>query len=90
VEYPYNSYSPAFEVIPMLVHIILLSCQVYNNLEVTRLPLVEPRGRNVEDYAEFVREQIANKLKVLKVPYTYENKISRIEEIFTKTKAKTS
>lgn len=90
VEYPYNSYSPAFEVIPMLVHIILLSCQVYNNLEVTRLPLVEPRGRNVEDYAEFVREQIANRLKVPKVPYTYENKISRIAEIFTKTKAKTS
>lgn len=87
IEYPYNTFSPSFEVVPMLVHIILLCCQLYNSMVVTRLNLHEPRGRNVEEYTEFVRDSISKKLNVPKVPYTYEDKLARISEIFKKTKA---
>ncbi|KAL8087743.1 hypothetical protein AgCh_037776 [Apium graveolens] len=64
LRYPYQRFSPAWDTISGVRHVILLFCQFVNHLEVTRLPVYCPSQEEKDDpklYAENVRKLMANK-----------------------------
>ncbi|CAM6107605.1 unnamed protein product [Calypogeia fissa] len=58
LKYPYLRFSPAWETISGVRHVILLLCQFVNHLEVTRLPMYYPNAKESSEpkvYANNVR-----------------------------------
>ncbi|XAR61792.1 Plasmalogen synthase [Bertholletia excelsa] len=63
LRYPYQRFSPAWDSISGVRHIILLLCQFVNYVEVTRLPIYYPSQQEKDDprlYAANVRKLIAH------------------------------
>ncbi|KAL0366125.1 UNVERIFIED_CONTAM: Lysophospholipid acyltransferase LPEAT1 [Sesamum radiatum] len=63
LRYPYQRFSPAWDSISGVRHVILLLCQFVNHIEVTRLPIYHPSEQEKEDpklYAENVRRLMAH------------------------------
>ncbi|XP_043709452.1 lysophospholipid acyltransferase LPEAT1-like isoform X2 [Telopea speciosissima] len=63
LRYPYRRFSPAWDSISGVRHVILLLCQFVNHIEVTRLPVYCPSEQEKEDpklYANNVRKLMAN------------------------------
>ncbi|KAL3840321.1 hypothetical protein ACJIZ3_024912 [Penstemon smallii] len=63
VRYPYQRFSPAWDTISGVRHVILLLCQFANYIEVTKLPVYHPSEQEKEDpklYAENVRRLMAH------------------------------
>ncbi|KAD6119200.1 hypothetical protein R6Q59_025259 [Mikania micrantha] len=68
LKYPYERFSPAWDSISGVRHVILLLCQFVNNLTVTRLPVYYPSQEEKDDpklYAENVRRLIAREGKLI-------------------------
>ncbi|XP_017258414.1 lysophospholipid acyltransferase LPEAT1 isoform X1 [Daucus carota subsp. sativus] len=64
LRYPYQRFSPAWDTISGVRHVILLFCQFVNHLEVTRLPVYCPSQEEKDDpklYADNVRKLMADK-----------------------------
>lgn len=62
LKYPYERFSPAWDSISGVRHVILLLCQFVNNMTVTRLPVYYPSQEEKDDpklYAENVRKVMA-------------------------------
>ncbi|KAL0360711.1 UNVERIFIED_CONTAM: Lysophospholipid acyltransferase LPEAT1 [Sesamum radiatum] len=62
LRYPYQRFSPAWDSISGVRHVILLLCQFANYMEVTQLPVYRPSEQEKEDpklYAENVRKLMA-------------------------------
>ncbi|KAF9611497.1 hypothetical protein IFM89_032467 [Coptis chinensis] len=62
LRYPYQRFSPAWDTISGVRHVILLLCQFVNHIEVTRLPVYYPSEQEKEDpklYASNVRKLMA-------------------------------
>ncbi|XP_024530643.1 lysophospholipid acyltransferase LPEAT1 [Selaginella moellendorffii] len=67
LRYPYTRFSPAWESISGVRHILLLLCQPINFLEVTRLPVYSPSDKEKADpklYASNVRTLMATAEKL--------------------------
>ncbi|XP_058081617.1 lysophospholipid acyltransferase LPEAT1 isoform X2 [Magnolia sinica] len=63
LRYPYKRFSPAWDSISGVRHVILLLCQFVNHIEVTRLPIYDPSEQEKEDpklYANNVRKLMAS------------------------------
>ncbi|KAK4434498.1 Lysophospholipid acyltransferase LPEAT1 [Sesamum alatum] len=63
LRYPYQRFSPAWDSISGVRHVILLLCQFVNHIEVTRLPIYHPSEQEKADpklYAENVRRLMAH------------------------------
>ncbi|XP_054797891.1 lysophospholipid acyltransferase LPEAT1-like isoform X3 [Prosopis cineraria] len=63
VRYPYQRFSPAWDSISGVRHVILLLCQFVNHMEVTRLPVYYPSKQEKDDprlYAINVRRLMAS------------------------------
>lgn len=63
LRYPYRRFSPAWDTISGVRHVILLLCQFVNYLEVIQLPVYHPSQEEKEDpklYANNVRKLMAN------------------------------
>ncbi|KAF8405179.1 hypothetical protein HHK36_010079 [Tetracentron sinense] len=61
--YPYQRFSPAWDSISGVRHVILLLCQFVNHIEVTRLPVYYPSQQEKEDaklYANNVRKLMSS------------------------------
>lgn len=83
IKYEQGSFSPCMEIVPMLAHVVMLTCQFSNSMTVCRLPVVHPKqGWTPEEYAEHVRGIIAEFLKVPKVNFNIEEKANLITQIF--------
>ncbi|XP_058069121.1 lysophospholipid acyltransferase LPEAT1-like isoform X2 [Magnolia sinica] len=64
LRYPYERFSPAWDTISAVRHVILLLCQFVNYMEVTYLPIYYPSKQEKEDlklYASNVRKLMARK-----------------------------
>jgi len=62
LKYPYQRFSPAWDTISGVRHVVLLLCQFVNYLEVTRLPIYCPSEKEKNDaklYANNVRKLMA-------------------------------
>lgn len=62
LRYPYQRFSPAWDTISGVRHVILLLCQFVNHIEVVRLPVYYPSDQEKEDpklYASNVRKVMA-------------------------------
>ncbi|KAG9153046.1 hypothetical protein Leryth_012312 [Lithospermum erythrorhizon] len=62
LRYPYQRFSPAWDSISGVRHVIFLLCQFVNHLEVTRLPVYCPSQQEQDDpklYADNVRKLMA-------------------------------
>ncbi|XP_047308167.1 lysophospholipid acyltransferase LPEAT1-like isoform X2 [Impatiens glandulifera] len=62
LRYPYQRFSPSWESISGVRHILILLCQFVNYLEVIRLPVYHPSQQEKDDpklYAENVRRMMA-------------------------------
>ncbi|GMN35469.1 hypothetical protein TIFTF001_005300 [Ficus carica] len=62
LRYPYQRFSPAWDSISGVRHVIFLLCQFVNHLEVIRLPIYHPNEQEKEDpklYAENARKLMA-------------------------------
>ncbi|PIA52539.1 hypothetical protein AQUCO_01000426v1 [Aquilegia coerulea] len=62
LRYPYQRFSPAWDTISGVRHVILLLCQFVNHIEVVRLPVYYPSEQEKEDpklYASNVRKLMA-------------------------------
>ncbi|KAK6115848.1 hypothetical protein DH2020_008117 [Rehmannia glutinosa] len=62
LRYPFQRFSPAWDSISGVRHVILLLCQFANYIEVTKLPVYHPSEQEKEDpklYAENVRRLMA-------------------------------
>nr|XP_024389057.1 lysophospholipid acyltransferase LPEAT1-like isoform X3 [Physcomitrium patens] len=62
LKYPFNRFSPAWDTISGVRHVILLLCQFVNHLEVTHLPVYRPTEKECSDpklYANNVRTVMA-------------------------------
>lgn len=62
LRYPYQRFSPAWDSISGIRHVIFLLCQFVNHLEVIRLPIYHPNEQEKEDpklYAENARKLMA-------------------------------
>ncbi|OVA18662.1 Phospholipid/glycerol acyltransferase [Macleaya cordata] len=62
LRYPYQRFSPAWDTISGVRHVILLLCQFVNHIEVIRLPVYYPSEQEKEDpklYANNVRKLLA-------------------------------
>ncbi|KAL4584355.1 hypothetical protein LXL04_008954 [Taraxacum kok-saghyz] len=62
LRYPYEKFSPAWDTISGVRHVILLLCQFVNNITVMRLPIYYPSQEEKDDpklYAENVRRLMA-------------------------------
>ncbi|XP_042006563.1 lysophospholipid acyltransferase LPEAT1-like isoform X2 [Salvia splendens] len=62
LRYPYQRFSPAWDSISGVRHVILLLCQFVNYIEVKKLPVYHPSEQEKEDpklYAENVRQLMA-------------------------------
>ena len=83
IKYEQRNFSPCMEIVPMLAHVVMLTCQFSNSLTVYRLPVVRPKqGWTAEEYAEHVRGIIAGFMKVPKVNYSIMEKANLITQIF--------
>jgi lysophosphatidylcholine acyltransferase/lyso-PAF acetyltransferase len=82
LQYPYSHFSPTFDSLPMLPHVILLCSQAYNRLVVTRLPVLDLVGATAEDRAQTLREQIAASLQVPLLLDRFEDKFEYISHVF--------
>ncbi|KAL2894622.1 Lysophospholipid acyltransferase LPEAT1 [Bienertia sinuspersici] len=63
LKYPYQRFSPAWDSISGVRHVILLLCQFVNYMEVMRLPVYYPSKEEKDDpklYANNVRKLMAN------------------------------
>ncbi|KAL8523909.1 hypothetical protein ACS0TY_013754 [Phlomoides rotata] len=63
IRYPYQRFSPAWDSISGVRHVILLLCQFVNHIEVKRLPVYHPSEQEKEDpklYAANVRKLMAH------------------------------
>ncbi|XP_057785839.1 lysophospholipid acyltransferase LPEAT1-like isoform X1 [Salvia miltiorrhiza] len=63
LRYPYQRFSPAWDSISGMRHVILLLCQFVNYIEVKKLPVYHPSEQEKEDpklYAENVRQLMAH------------------------------
>ncbi|XP_042508002.1 lysophospholipid acyltransferase LPEAT1-like isoform X2 [Macadamia integrifolia] len=63
LRYPYRRFSPAWDSITGVRHMILLLCQFVNHIEVTKLPVYYPSEQEKEDpklYANNVRKLMAS------------------------------
>ncbi|XP_075518868.1 lysophospholipid acyltransferase LPEAT1-like isoform X1 [Primulina tabacum] len=63
LRYPYQRFSPAWDSISGVRHLIFLLCQFVNYIEVMRLPVYQPAEQEKEDpklYAENVRKLMAH------------------------------
>ena len=89
IRYPFRHFSPTMDSIPMLPQVILLCCQLYNSMEVTRMETVELPNKTAEERAQTVREKIAQQLGVPLLSDRFEDKFEFIEFAF-RTKAKHS
>lgn len=87
VRYPYQNLNPSYEVVPIFAHMILLCCQLYNNLEVRRLPVIKAEGRTPQEYSDYCREVIAKELTLPKTHYSYEHSCELMSRVY-KNKAK--
>ncbi|KAK9073318.1 hypothetical protein SSX86_007642 [Deinandra increscens subsp. villosa] len=68
LKYPYERFSPAWDSISGVRHVILLLCQFVNNMTVTRLPIYYPSQEEKDDpklYAENVRRLMAREGKLI-------------------------
>ncbi|KAK1436549.1 hypothetical protein QVD17_02330 [Tagetes erecta] len=68
LKYPYERFSPAWESISGVRHVILLLCQFVNYMTVTRLPVYYPSQEekdNPKVYAENVRRLMAREGKLI-------------------------
>ncbi|XP_044511435.1 lysophospholipid acyltransferase LPEAT1-like isoform X2 [Mangifera indica] len=64
LRYPYQRFSPAWDSISGVRHVLFLLCQFVNHIEVTRLPVYYPSQQEKDDpkfYAENVRRMMASK-----------------------------
>ncbi|CAK9142816.1 unnamed protein product, partial [Ilex paraguariensis] len=62
LRYPYQRFSPAWDSISGVRHVIFLFCQCVNHIEVTRLPVYYPSQQEKDDpkiYADNVRRLMA-------------------------------
>ncbi|XP_057434932.1 lysophospholipid acyltransferase LPEAT1 isoform X2 [Lotus japonicus] len=62
IKYPYQRFSPAWDSISGVRHVIFLLCQFVNNIEVIRLPVYYPSQQEMDDpkiYADNVRRLMA-------------------------------
>ncbi|GJR85173.1 lysophospholipid acyltransferase LPEAT1 isoform X1 [Tanacetum coccineum] len=62
LKYPYHKFSPAWDTISGMRHVLLLLCQFVNHITVTRLPLYYPSQEEKDNpklYAENVRRLMA-------------------------------
>jgi lysophosphatidylcholine acyltransferase/lyso-PAF acetyltransferase len=84
LQYSYSHYSPAMDSIPMFPQVVLLCCQLYNSLSVTRLPTVYRGSLSPEEYAQQVREVLAAHLQVPLLPDRFEDKFEFLEIAFGK------
>ncbi|XP_026456124.1 lysophospholipid acyltransferase LPEAT1-like isoform X1 [Papaver somniferum] len=67
LRYPYQRFSPAWDTISGVRHIVLLLCQFVNHIEVVRLPVYHPSEQEKEDpklYASNVRKLLATEGKL--------------------------
>lgn len=63
LRYPFQRFSPAWDSISGVRHVILLLCQFVNSMEVTRLPIYYPSKEEKDDpkvYANNIRKLMAN------------------------------
>ncbi|OMO87623.1 Phospholipid/glycerol acyltransferase [Corchorus capsularis] len=63
LRYPYQRFSPAWDTISGVRHVIFLLCQFVNHMEVTRLPVYYPSQQEKDDsklYANNVRRLMAS------------------------------
>ncbi|KAL7117228.1 hypothetical protein ACP275_03G059900 [Erythranthe tilingii] len=63
LRYPYHRFSPAWDSISGVRHVVLLLSQFVNHIEVTRLPVYHPSEQEQEDpklYAENVRKLMSH------------------------------
>ncbi|KAM1617301.1 hypothetical protein TB2_015940 [Malus domestica] len=63
LSYPYHRFSPAWDSISGVRHVIFLLCQFVNHIEVTRLPVYYPSQEEKDDpklYASNVRRMMAS------------------------------
>ncbi|KAG9441941.1 hypothetical protein H6P81_017795 [Aristolochia fimbriata] len=68
LRYPYQRFSPAWDTISGVRHVVLLLCQFVNHMEVIRLPVYYPSDEEKEDpklYASNVRKLMANEGNLL-------------------------
>ena len=83
MQYSSGYFSPCMEIVPISVHALFLICQFSNKLTVHRLPVCNPLpGNSPEDYAELVRDKIANNLQINKVKFSIEEKTELLNQIF--------
>lgn len=82
IRYPFAHMSPTFESIPMLPHVILMCCQAYNQMVVTRLPILQASAPTPEERALLVRQQIANHLQIPLLQDTFNEKFEFIAHVF--------
>jgi len=82
VQYPFSHFSPAFESLPMLPHVLLLCCQAYNRIVVTHLPVLDLVAPTPEERAQVVREQIAGFLRVPLLLDRFEEKFEFISHAY--------
>lgn len=83
IKYEEGNFSPCMEIVPMLAHVVMLTCQFANKMTVYRLPVVHPKpGWTPEEYAEHVRQIISDFMKVPKVNYSIDEKAKLITQIF--------
>ncbi|XP_024973311.1 lysophospholipid acyltransferase LPEAT1 isoform X2 [Cynara cardunculus var. scolymus] len=69
LRYPYERFSPAWDSITGVRHVILLLCQFVNNMTVTRLPIYYPSQEEKDNpklYAENVRRLMAREGNLIK------------------------
>jgi lysophosphatidylcholine acyltransferase/lyso-PAF acetyltransferase len=84
IKYEEGGFSPCMEIVPIWAHVIMLACQVKNEMTVTRLPVVTAKAEwTAEEYAEHVRGLIAEQLKVPKVQFDIQEKEKLITKIFS-------
>ena len=82
--YAQRDFSPCMEILPILAHTVLLYSQLFNALEVHRLPVCTPKNaKTPEEYAEEVRDVIANYLGIEKVNFSIEDKVKLLKEIYS-------
>lgn len=76
VRYPYSTFNPAWSAVPFSRHILRLSVQFFNSVEVTYLPPVFPteeQSKDPERYASDVRKHMAKEMGVTMSDSTYKD-----------------
>ncbi|XVF63910.1 hypothetical protein PTKIN_Ptkin09bG0124400 [Pterospermum kingtungense] len=68
LRYPYQRFSPAWESISGVRHVVFLLCQLVNHMEVTRLPVYYPSQQEKDDpklFANNVRKLMASECNLI-------------------------